>query len=251
MKLKKILAAVAAAAVAVSMVAVNVFAAQSEAINTLTLNSADEDGKLIQWPINALTGVDAVNTVTLKGVASLGDGWCGGGGQFGFESVDGWKQSDFALDGANVTLDAATGEFTAEITFAGEAPAVDPGTGIIQVGWWWGSGDGTMQLTDITVNGTTIIGLSGTFVEAAPETEAPAEEATEETEAPAEEAPAETEAPAEEPAEETEAPAAEAEPAPEADAETAPVATGNVAVASIAAVMALAGAAAVVSKKRN
>ena len=65
--------------------------------------------------------------------------------------------------------------------------------------------------------------------------EAPAEEATEE--APAEEA-TEEEAPAEE---------VEAEPAPETS--TAPAATGNAPVAAIAVVMALAGAAAVASKK--
>lgn len=81
-------------------------------------------------------------------------------------------------------------------------------------------------------------------------TEAPAEEAT--TEAPAEEAT--TEAPAEEAVEEVaveEEVEVEAEPAPEADTTTAPVATGNVAAASIAAVMAIAGAAAIASKKRN
>ncbi len=76
--------------------------------------------------------------------------------------------------------------------------------------------------------------------------EAPAEEAATE-EAPAEEAT--EEAPAEEATEE--APAAEeeveAEPAPETS--TAPAATGNAPVAAIAVVMALAGAAAVASKK--
>ncbi len=80
----------------------------------------------------------------------------------------------------------------------------------------------------------------------AAEEEAPAEEAATE-EAPAEEAT--EEAPAEEATEE--APAAEeeveAEPAPETS--TAPAATGNAPVAAIAVVMALAGAAAVASKK--
>ena len=58
-------------------------------------------------------------------------------------------------------------------------------------------------------------------------------------------APAETEAPAE--AE----PAPAVTEAPAADATTTPAATGNVAVASIAAVMAVAGAAAIVAKKRK
>jgi len=87
------------------------------------------------------------------------------------------------------------------------------------------------------------------------EEEAATEETTEEatTEAPAEEATTE-EAPAEEAVEEevaVEEPEAEVAPAPEADTTTAPVATGNAAVASIAAVMAIAGAAAIASKKRN
>lgn len=260
MNFKKIVAAVAAAAVAVSMVAVNVFAAKSETINTLKLNSADEDGKVIQWPINTLVGIDAVNTITIKGVGAVGEGWCGGGGAIGYESVAGWKQVDFALDGANVTLDAATGAFTAELTFTGDAPAVDPGEGIIQLGWWWGSGDGTMEITDVLVNGSTIIGLSGTFVEPAEET---AEEATEETtEAAEEEAAVEEEAAEEETAEEVveeeiveeveeEVVEEVVEEAPAADTTTEATETGNVAVASIAAVMALAGAAAVVAKKRN
>lgn len=58
-------------------------------------------------------------------------------------------------------------------------------------------------------------------------------------------APAETEAPAE--AE----PAPAVTEAPAADATTTPAATGNVAVASVAAVMAIAGAAAIVAKKRK
>lgn len=108
----------------------------------------------------------------------------------------------------------------------------------------------------------------GASAEAAPaETEAaPAE--TEAASAETEAAPAETEAaPVEDdeediavddtdvdeaPAETEAAPAeTEAAPAPVADATTTPAATGNVAVASIAAVMAVAGAAAIVAKKRK
>ncbi|MBQ8176391.1 MAG: hypothetical protein IJ035_05075 [Oscillospiraceae bacterium] len=78
--------------------------------------------------------------------------------------------------------------------------------------------------------------------------EAPAEEAT------TEEAPAAEETTEEAPAEEAtteEAPAVEveAEPAPAPETSTAPAATGNAPVAAIAVVMALAGAAAVASKK--
>ncbi len=62
----------------------------------------------------------------------------------------------------------------------------------------------------------------------------------------AEAAPAETEAPVAEPA-----PVETAAPAPVADTTTTPAATGNAAVASIVAVMAVAGAAAIVAKKRK
>ena len=87
--------------------------------------------------------------------------------------------------------------------------------------------------------------------EAAPaETAAPVEEADDEIAVDdADEevaAPAETAAPVAEPA-----PVETAAPAPVADTTTTPVATGNAAVASIAVVMAVAGAAAIASKKRK
>lgn len=81
--------------------------------------------------------------------------------------------------------------------------------------------------------------------EAAP-AEADDEVAVDDADEEAAPAPAETAAPVAEPA-----PAETAAPAPVADAVTTPAATGNVAVASIAAVMAIAGAAAIVAKKRK
>lgn len=174
MNLKKIFAAIAATAVAVSAMTVSAFAMTSDKVEAVKLDSASEDGKLVQWPITVLTDFATVSKVTLKGTAVPGDGWCGGGGQVGLESTDGWKQFDFALDGENVTLDSATGDFTAEFDFGGVTPALATEGGIVQVGWWWGSGDGTMQIVDLTVDGTSIIGLEA---QAAPVAE---EEATEE-----------------------------------------------------------------------
>ena len=122
-----------------------------------------------------------------------------------------------------------------------------------------------IQLLDSNGNALPIgVTPAPTETEAAPEeTEAaPAETAApEETAAPVEEAddevavddadeevvaPAETAAPVAEPA-----PVETAAPAPVADTTTTPVATGNAAVASIAVVMAVAGAAAIASKKRK
>ena len=252
MKLKKIVAAIAAAAVAVSTMAFSAFAAQSEKIEAVKLDSASEEGKIIQWPINAFADFSSITKVTVKGTASVAD-WCGGGGALGFDSVDGWKQIDFDITKNDfVTCDQATGEFTAELDFGGVALDFDKADGVMQVGWWWGSGDGSMQLSDVLVDGTSILGLAGTFQteEAAPAEETAEEAAAdEEVAAPAEEEVVADEAPAEE------APAAEeaVEEAPAADAEaaTAPAATGNTTAAVIVSVMAVAAAAAVVAKKRK
>lgn len=207
MNFRKVISVVAVAAVAASTMAMPALAVKTTKIEAIKLDPATEETKLAQWPVNCLASAGAVNTVTIKGTASVAD-WCGGGGAFGFEAADGWKQVDFALDGANVTCDSATGEFTAELDFGG-ATAIESGEGIIQLGWWWGSGDGTMQINDILVNGTSIIGLEGTFVEPAEE-EAAAEETTAvETEAVTEEVVEETveEAVEEEVVEEEAAPA--------------------------------------------
>lgn len=185
MNFRKVISVVAVAAVAASTMAMPALAVKTTKIEAIKLDPATEETKLAQWPVNCLASSGAVNTVTIKGKASVAD-WCGGGGAFGFEAADGWKQVDFALDGANVTCDSATGEFTAELDFGG-ATAIESGEGIIQLGWWWGSGDGTMQINDILVNGTSIIGLEGTFVEPAEE-EAAEEEVAVETEAVTEEA---------------------------------------------------------------
>ena len=93
-------------------------------------------------------------------------------------------------------------------------------------------------------------GSIGAAAEEAPAEEAPAEEAPAAEEATTEEAPAAEETTEEAPAAEEEvAVEVEAETAPAPETSTAPAATGNAPVAAIAVVMALAGAAAVASKK--
>ncbi|MGN0609321.1 MAG: hypothetical protein ACI4J6_08940 [Oscillospiraceae bacterium] len=275
MNFKKIISAVAAAAVAVSAMAVSAFAAmQSETIAAVKLDSQSENDKMIQWPINAISDITSINTITIVGTASVAD-YCGGGGAIGFDSTDGWKQVDFNLNDANVTLDSATGDFTAECDFGGATPYFDKEDGgIIQLGWWWGSGDQTMQLNDVLVNGTSVLGKTGSF--SAPAEEAPAEDeatadaATDEVEDTADadadvvddaEDDAADEADEVDVAEDTAEDVAD-DAADEvavdntsvdttADSTTTPAATGNASAAVILSVMAVAGAAAVVAKKRK
>lgn len=181
MKLRKLIAAFAASAVAVSAMAVSAFAANST-IEKVKLNASVESEKAVQWDIDTLTGIEKVDTVTIKGTASV-DGWCGGGGAFGFDATTGWVQVDFTLDGAGVTLDSATGDFTAELDFKGAVIDFAKEDGIMQLGWWWGAGAQTMQLNDLLVNGESVIGKT---VPAAPAETEPAETPAEpeETETP-------------------------------------------------------------------
>ena len=279
MNFKKIISAVAAAAVAVSAMAVSAFAAmQSETIAAVKLDSKSENDKMIQWPINAISDITSINTITIVGTASVAD-YCGGGGAIGFDSTDGWKQVDFALDGANVTLDSATGDFTAECDFGGATPYFDKEDGgIIQLGWWWGSGDQTMQLNDVLVNGTSVLGKTGSF--SAPAAEAPAEdEAAADAETDEGEDTADADADVVDDAADVADEADDADEADEADvaedtaedveddavdevavdntavdttadSTTTPVQTGNVSAAVILSVMAVAGAAAVAAKRK-
>lgn len=310
MNFKKIIATVAAAALAVSAMAISTFAAQSDTVAAVKLDASNEDAKIIQWPITVLADIEKVDTITIKGTASVAD-WCGGGGAIGFDS-DSWKQVDFALDGANVTTDSATGDFTAVCEFGGAAPKLDKADGIVQLGWWWGSGDQTMQLTDILVNGTSILGKTATAVPAADDTAAAedtdealddtADEAADEVTADeadedvavddaaeedvavddaaeedvaaddtaeedvaaddaadedvavddvADEDVAADDAAEEDVADDAAADDVVADDAPAADADTTATATGNVSAAVILSVMAVAGAVAVVAKKRK
>ncbi|MGN0597946.1 MAG: hypothetical protein ACI4J1_11540 [Ruminiclostridium sp.] len=161
MKLRKVLATSVAASIAASAMVFSASALVTK-VDPITLDSASDTDKMVQYDLAAF-GVEKIDTFTIVGQVSVGDdGWCGGGGGVGFDAVAGWTQIDFALDGENVTLDSATGDVTVVLDFA----ALDVDTtldfakegGLLQIGWWWGSGDGTLQITDIQVNGASVMG---------------------------------------------------------------------------------------------
>ena len=166
MKFTKTLASVCAAALAVSSLAVSAFAAQPK-VEAVTLNKATN---AVQWNVGVL-GTAEIKTVELTGTATLGDGWIGGGGSFGFNATlaDGteeWTQIDFALDSnsdtAKTVCDSATGEFTTTLTFADGTKIGSKVEDIAQLGWWWGSsvvdGEYACAFSDIKVNGESILG---------------------------------------------------------------------------------------------
>ncbi|MDE5742279.1 MAG: hypothetical protein K2H90_07520 [Oscillospiraceae bacterium] len=265
MKLKKILAAVAAAAVAVSTMAVSAFAIKDYP-DGYTVDLIAEG-----YDVTAIAGF----TVKISGDIDSGTG-----GGAGFNSATtGWDSTEWGNADAAKAINASDGEITIkrDAPVFMESDVTDPDNPYAQI-WvqqWWGS--------DITIDSLTVFDKDGnelakgavdytpaeTEAEAA-ETEAAPEETTEAAPEETEAAPVETEAEvededvdvdadepeeeAEEPEEEvapveTEAPAVEEAPAPETN--TAPAQTGNVAVASIVAVMAVAGAATIVAKKRK
>lgn len=162
MKFTKTLASVAAAALAVSSLAVSAFAANPK-VELVTLDSSADATKMVQWNVGVLGG-DPINTVEISGIVDTSAGWVGGGGSVGFDAIgaDGesaWTQVDFGADKA----DATTGEFTATMDFGGVKADLTKDGAIVQVGWWWGSGgpagnNGTLEITDLKVNGTSIIG---------------------------------------------------------------------------------------------
>ncbi len=245
MKLKKILAAVAATAVALSTMAVNSFAALLE--TSLDANGAPTDNV---YKVAGVEGVDyskvakieAVVTTTdyvngTIGVSTNGGTWTAAPQQ----EVSGGGSGTWVLDGLS------------GIDSTAEDGSLKPD--VVQVQFWWLNA-GTLTLDSVKLydaDGNVLqeVAEAAATEEAAPAAEeaaddeaAPEETSEEAVEAPAdEEAPADAEAAADETVEEAEAPAA--------DTTTDAAATGNVAVASIAAVMAIAGAAAVATKKRK
>lgn len=262
MKLKKIIAAVAAAAVAVSTMAFSAFAIKDY-----------PDGYVLDLIAEGYD-VTAVAGFTIK---ISGDIDSGTGGGAGFNSkTTGWDQTDWANADAGKTINASGGEITVkrDAPVFKESDVTDPTNPYAQI-WmqqWWGP--------DVTIESVTVLDKDGNVLTsatapAAEEEAAPAEE--EEAAAPAEEeeeaAPVEDEAEAEDedidadepedieadesdeeeaaPVAETEAPVVEEAPAPAVENATAAPATGNTAVATVVAVMAVAGAAAIVSKKRK
>ena len=270
MKIKKILAAVAAAAVAVSTMAINSFAAITNA-----------DGGNYVYDVMA-NGYNVTDIYGVSFTISDFDATQGIGGGVGANSPStGWESHDWANQGKEITLDGNTVTLKKDTPIFKDTDVTDPTNPYAQL-WiqaWWGS--------DITVDNVVVLDKDGNALAssaAAPaDTEATTATAEEDkTEADAAAAEDDTAAVAEGEAdvadedaadvEETTDEAADADveettdettedaadtttedvAAPAADAGTTEAAaTGNVAVASIAAVMAVAGAAAIAAKKRK
>lgn len=286
MKLKKILAAVAAAAVAVSTMAVNAFAIDKGTYlvddgNTYLYLVAD-DGKP-QWAVDNNVDVTTIYGITWHATFNGGEvadesAWIGGG--IGANSPStGWKQIEWGRNGKEITADLEKGV----ITWKNDAPIFKADDKYVQL--WISVWGGT-----VTFDSADLLDKDGNIIEAAPAPAADetasddtaaaddkaAEETKEEDKTSAEaddtdvaaddegdadivdtdddadvEADEDDDA-ADDTAEDNAAPAVtEDTSAPAADTTTAAAATGNVAVASIVAVMAVAGAAAIVAKKRK
>ncbi len=261
MKLKKIVAAVAAAAVAVSAMAVNAFALSTkDYVKDGTIYLVSEKAEEPNWTADAGVAVTdiygATYHVTFDAAEVANESTWIGGGIGSNSNSTGWAQNEWGRNDKPIVADLENGT----ITWLSDKPifAADDAYAQIWLQTWGGT---------VTVNSIDILGAGGTVIATGEEAAAPAEEATTEEEtaaAPAEEtaeeAPAEEAAPAEEEVVADEAPAEEApaaeetvEEAPAADAEaaTAPAATGNTTAAVIVSVMAVAAAAAVVAKKRK
>ena len=260
MKLKKIVAAVAAAAVAVSAMAVNAFALSTkDYVKDGTIYLVSEKAEEPNWTADAGVAVTdiygATYHVTFDAAEVANESTWIGGGIGSNSNSTGWAQNEWGRNDKPIVADLENGT----ITWLSDKPifAADDAYAQIWLQTWGGT---------VTVNSIDILGAGGTVIATGEEAAAPAEEATteEETAAPAEEtadeAPAEEAAPADEEVVADEAPAEEApaaeetvEEAPAADAEaaTAPAATGNTTAAVIVSVMAVAAAAAVVAKKRK
>lgn len=227
MKMNKIAAAVLSGAVAASAMAVSA-SAEDISINA-TLGFTDTSWSFQDWEATTEVTGDGTYTVTSTAVAGAAD--------FGVFVVDlngmfaAYPEATATLDkvevdGAEITVDASKivygdveekGNYRIEIYNIYGSTKDDPGVN---------SATAINESLAITF---TVSGLGGAAAEEAVEetVEETVEEATEEV------------------AEET------TEEAPASDNVTAPAATGNASAAAIVSVMAVAAAAAVISKKRN
>ncbi len=288
MKLKKIAAMIAAAAAAVSMMAMDVAATNwanasyaDNDPNTVKIISTDEnkvvfgatgDGiamkcRVVAGDLIAAEDLPKVKsaswTVTYDVSAAKEFTWLGGGTYAAFKNSSTQYSVDATYDEFSnpVSYEGATLTFNDSVKYLMAKETLAADSEFVFMDWSntnLASNGITMTVSNLKFfdgDGNEIAQLPyGASAEAAPaeteaapaETEAAPVEDDEEDiavdDTDVDEAPAETEAaPAE----------TEAAPAPVADATTTPAATGNVAVASIAAVMAVAGAAAIVAKKRK
>ena len=258
MNFKKIIASVAAAAVAVSTMAVSAFAIKDY-----------PDGYTLDLIAEGYTVTDVYGfTFNISGDIDSGVG-----GGVGFNSATtGWESHEWGNADAGKELNGSDGKVTVlkDAPVFKESDVTDPTNPYAQV-WmkqWWG--------TDVTIDSVEVLGADGVVLTPAEKTEAPAE--TTEESAPAEDTAvaddadealdetadedvvaddADEDVVADDTADEDvvvtdDAAADEAVvDAPAADADTAAAATGNTSAAVIFSVMAVAGAAAIVAKKRK
>lgn len=218
MKIRKILAAAAAAAVALSAMAVNVFAADEY---NAKLGFADTAWAVQDWESSVTVTGDGQYTLESTAVAGAAD--------FGVFVVDiegmfaGAPEATAVLD--KVEVDGSELSFDAAKIKYGDIE--EKGNYRIEIYNQYGDTKNDSPVNQATAVGSslkitfTVSGLGG------------------EAAAPAEEAPAETEAPA------------PAETAPAADSNTQSATTGNASAAVMISVMAAAGIAAAASRKRK
>lgn len=242
MKIKKILAAVAATAVAISTMALNAFAADIwTGSNDVGTDWNGDNALKIDGSLFADTkGGDTVEIVYTTNEDS---GLC----LKIIENTNGWPVLDSpeGKDPQWSTIGVEAGSTSYSFVISADDVARIQGSGMV------------IQGVGVTITKVAVTGAAAEEAapaeEAAAEEAAPEEEAAAPEEAEAEDVDVESEEEADEPETEAE-PVAETEEAPAvADAQTGSEApkTGNTAAASMIAVMAAAGVAAVVSKKRK
>jgi len=291
MKIKNLVASIAAAAMAVSMMSIAVDATNwqnasyaDEDPNTVKIVSTDENkvvftqvadagpckcritvGELLE-EADAAKVKSATWTITYEGVSDKVDtNGLGGGTYFGMKNSTGYWVSPDYDDAGNAAWNNTT--YTATDSWKGLLPTevLKPDMELVFIDWSnnkLASAGVTVSVSDLKffdADGNEIAQKPyGGAVEAAPEETTATEEAAD---APADDeeevaADGEDDVDAAVPEETTAAVTEEvvttaAETAAAADTTTTPAATGNVAVASVAAVMVIAGTVAIASKKRK
>ncbi len=253
MKISKIFAGIAACAVSVSALAIASFADTANYSTKISLDSADDTKKMAQityaelgLPANTAAITNIEFTVTWDCTTEY---WADGGGAVGLsvnsDETTGWVQADMA----NVPKDYLVTSWVESISFDAEGQDIASvyADGFVQFGWWWGA-DPTVDISDIVITYTVGEGsgeqnpdgnddavTTTTTAAVTTTTTAAADDVTTTTTA----AGGET----------TTTTAAATTTAASTTAAAANVATGVEGVASVAALLAIAGAAVVVSKK--
>lgn len=159
MKLSKLFAALSACAVSVSAMAVVSFADTVSYSTTLSLNSGDADAKMAQvtyadlgLPTNTVAITNVTFDVTWDNSTAY---WAGGGGAVGIKAstdeTTGWVQKDMANIPEDYTVTTWTESIDFDATDQDIASAYDGG--FVQFGWWWGS-DPTVDISNIVITYT-------------------------------------------------------------------------------------------------